>query len=351
MSSSCDGSCNEPVFFGLAPPASNCEVLMAATGKAASKKAESSSYNYGDEGYYEDDGAGVDMDFYYDKMKQEENKEKNKVYKREPNAKELKEKQEAEEFERRKERGLVHLAPDKLALLTAEEERLKAKKKAERAKQQEEAEKAAQLQALKEEKLRERRYKKSSEFKRKSWQEQLQARIKLDEEWEKTEKRHRQREEEHRAAKEVYDRQRRIDESWQPKKVEATAKSAPKPAGKKGKAMDASRYGGALPPAALKRMQETDGTSEKVEPLPWDPEKGDKNPNRPEQEKKAEEAAWEKKQRAWKKHLEDWSKTKHDHQKEAQRLRDAGLYDDEPEFQTDPESGDEHSDADSDSDF
>ncbi len=48
---------------------------------------ENSAYNEGDVGYYEDDGAGLEVDYYYDQMKKEENKEKNKVYKREPNAK------------------------------------------------------------------------------------------------------------------------------------------------------------------------------------------------------------------------------------------------------------------------
>eukprot|EP00668_Euglena_longa_P020515 GGOE01025520.1.p1 GENE.GGOE01025520.1~~GGOE01025520.1.p1 ORF type:complete len:374 (+),score=130.81 GGOE01025520.1:66-1187(+) len=373
---------------------------MAAVGRAASKKAEMKAYNMGDEGFYEDDGAGLDDDYYLKLMKDEEAREKNQV-KQEPTTKEsvqsgvlkfykggqflpggrpkhapaggcfafappssstraalkeLKDKAQEDEFEKRKAMGLVHMSLDNLAMLAAEELKQRERKKAERLNQIEEEEKRAQLEALRQEKIRVRKYRKSSEYKRKCWEEKVQVRVKHEEEWKEAEKAHRQQEEEHRMAKELFERQKRIDDSWQPRKG-SVAKAKPKPKPKpKGKGPDLSKYGGALPAVALAKLQqqqeevETGAGEPAEEKLPWDPEKGEKDPNRPSTEKKAEDAAWEKRQKAWKKHQEEWSRMKQEHNKEVQRMTEEGLYDSEPEFHTDEDSGNEKSESDSDSD-
>lgn len=311
----------------------------------------------GDEGFgYEDEAAGEEA--YYLRQMEKETQKNQKVYKREPTEKELREKKLEEEFEAKKAKGMAHLTGDKLAGMGADEERLKAKKKAAKIAEQEEEEIREAMEKAKLEKIQAKLYKKSSEYKRKKWEEKREVRYKYEAEWEAIESAHNAKKAEFDAEKEQMEKQKRIDQSWFPKQPRPEsasgggggAKGGAKGKGKpgKGKAVDLSRFG-AVSVAAMAEPKEEEPVEKE---LPWDPET-DKDPKRPLAEKKAEKEAWSKREVAWKKELMEWSKQKQANTKEVARLKELRMYDSEPEFKSDvsDSDSDDSDDSDSDSDF
>eukprot|EP00993_Chasmostoma_nieuportense_P001630 NODE_2494_length_1162_cov_21.846377_g2377_i0.p1 GENE.NODE_2494_length_1162_cov_21.846377_g2377_i0~~NODE_2494_length_1162_cov_21.846377_g2377_i0.p1 ORF type:complete len:372 (+),score=133.70 NODE_2494_length_1162_cov_21.846377_g2377_i0:61-1116(+) len=200
--------------------------------------------------------------------------------------------------------------------------------------QEEALEELATQEALR---LQMKRYKRSSEFKRKCWQEKAKScgKWRVEAEWAPILAAHNEKAAEFRAQKELFDRQARIDKSWEP------IKQAPKPK-PKGK-RDPRMYAGMVATPAVQPAEQTERE------LPWDPEQH-KDPNRPAATKKAEKQQFEKLLKAWNRHNEEFSKLRVEHDKEIKRLQDLGM-DTEPDFQTDPSSGHSESDSDSDSDF
>eukprot|EP00992_Anisonema_acinus_P009369 TRINITY_DN5578_c0_g1_i2.p1 TRINITY_DN5578_c0_g1~~TRINITY_DN5578_c0_g1_i2.p1 ORF type:complete len:287 (+),score=137.28 TRINITY_DN5578_c0_g1_i2:51-863(+) len=270
---------------------------MAASGKAASKKGELSAYNLGDEGFYEDDGAG-DYDYDAELARFERTAtDPQKKGPRKPSRKEL-ELERSEAAAKQQQLGLVHMSAEGVAALSAAEEaRLKERKRANKIREIAEAEEAERLEAEREARAAARRYKRSSAYKRECWEKKLAEREAFEADRDAKEAAHSQKVEEWTAVSARAQRQRRIDLSWEKKEEK---KPAPKPGGKKGKAVDLSRYAGMMP------TQPNRAAVPAERKLPWDAAAGDKDPHRP--GRAAEWAQFEKEEKAWKKYLLEWGK-------------------------------------------
>eukprot|EP00906_Rhabdomonas_costata_P007783 RCo011136 len=330
---------------------------MAAIGYAKSLKAEARLVKVEDDGADDDDEGEADPEYYLRQMNKTQ-----PVIKPTVNPKVLEKQKQDQEYEEKRQKGLIHLKgnaeAEKFLAVDSVQAKDKERQKAARLKEAQDRELQERLEAEKAEKLRLKRYRRSSTYKRKCWEDKIKPRIKLEEEWKEKEEAHQKKAEEERARKAQWDRQKKIDRSWEPPQEpkpepkaepkQGPAKPAPKPAagGKKGKkAFDPSMYAGVATALAKPKPRPESASASGAEAppvvvereLPWDPEKGDKDPKRDPQLKKEEAAANDRADKAWAKYLIEWNKMKTEYQREVKRFQELGLYE-EPEFRTDPSS-------------
>eukprot|EP01006_Ploeotia_vitrea_P050607 TRINITY_DN67478_c2_g1_i1.p2 TRINITY_DN67478_c2_g1~~TRINITY_DN67478_c2_g1_i1.p2 ORF type:complete len:328 (-),score=69.36 TRINITY_DN67478_c2_g1_i1:1278-2261(-) len=320
------------------------------TKMVASKKATKGAFNMGDEGDYVDDG--ID-DGYADELDRFESGTTGWGTKKRSGPSERTKKQMAAdaEYQRQKEMGFAGDQEGGGSWFDQKAQR--AAKKIEQQIEQELQEKlAADAEAKARRKyLRSKKYLHSSERKMDLWNQKKESRVKFEEEWAEKEEEHREKCDAFRELKEAHDRQCKIDASWAPK-AKPKPKPKPKGKGKKGGGPPpdlAKMFGGNVAVAALKEKEEP-----AAEKLPWDPEKGDKDPQRPSEEKKEEKKEFERLEKAHRTYLTAWSKAVADHNAELEDRKKAGEYkydlDSDPEFESSDYSSESEEDSD-DSDY